>query len=34
MNNNIYNYTQENLEEYFLSIGDKKFRAMQIYMAL
>jgi len=31
MNNNIYNYTQENLEEYFLSIGDKKFRAMQIY---
>ncbi len=29
--NNIYNYTLEMLEEYFLSIGDKKFRATQIF---
>ena len=27
---NIYNYDQEALEQYFLSIGDKKFRATQI----
>ena len=31
MDNNIYNYTQEELGEYFLSIGDKKYRAAQIY---
>ncbi len=29
--NNIYNYTLEMLEEYFLSIRDKKFRATQIF---
>ncbi|MBQ9854198.1 MAG: 23S rRNA (adenine(2503)-C(2))-methyltransferase RlmN [Bacilli bacterium] len=29
--NNIYNYTLEELEEYFISIGDKKFRALQIF---
>ena len=28
---NIYDLTKEQLEEYFLSIGDKKFRATQIY---
>lgn len=28
--NNIYNYSLADLEEYFLSIGDKKFRATQI----
>lgn len=28
---NIYNYTLEMLEDYFLSIGDKKFRATQIF---
>ena len=30
MKNSIYNYDQEALEEYFLSIGDKKYRAVQI----
>lgn len=29
--NNIFNYTLEELEEYFISINDKKFRATQIY---
>ena len=29
--NNIYNYTLEELEDYFISINDKKFRATQIY---
>lgn len=29
--NNIYNYTIEMLEEYFLSIEDKKFRATQVF---
>lgn len=28
---NIYDYTLKELENYFLSIGDKKFRAVQIY---
>lgn len=28
---NIYDYTLSELEEYFVSIGDKKFRATQIY---
>lgn len=28
---NIYDYTLEELEDYFVSIGDKKFRATQIY---
>ena len=26
----IYDYTKKELEEYFVSIGDKKFRAVQI----
>ena len=29
--NNIYNYTYDELMEYFLSIGDRRFRATQIY---
>ena len=29
--NNIYNYTREMLEEYFLSIGEKKFKALQVF---
>lgn len=29
--NNIYNYTKEELEEYFLSIGETKFRASQVF---
>ena len=28
---NIYGYTLEQLEEYFLSIGEKKFKATQVY---
>ena len=28
---NIYDYTLKQLEDYFVSIGDKKFRAVQIY---
>lgn len=28
---NIYNYTRSDLEDYFTNIGDKKFRAIQIY---
>ena len=28
---NIYDYTLEELEDYFVSCGDKKFRAIQIY---
>ena len=28
---NIFDYKLENLEEYFLSIGEKKFKARQIY---
>lgn len=28
---NIYNYTIEELEEYFLSIGEKKFKAKQVF---
>ena len=27
---NIYDLTKEELEEYFLSIGEKKFKALQI----
>lgn len=29
--NNIYGYTRERLEEYFLSIGEKKFKALQAF---
>ncbi len=29
--NNIYNLTIEDLENYFLSIGEKKFKALQLY---
>lgn len=29
--NNIYNYKLDELEDYFLSIGEKKFKARQIY---
>ena len=29
--NNIYNYSLEELENYFISIGEKKFRATQIF---
>lgn len=29
--NNIYNYTIEELEEYFLSLNEKKFKATQLY---
>lgn len=28
---NIYNYTLKNLEEYFVSIGDKKFKGQQVF---
>ena len=28
---NIYDYTLKELEDYFISIGDKKFRAVQVY---
>ena len=28
---NIYDYTLKDLEEYFLSIGEKKFKALQVY---
>ena len=28
---NIYNKTIEQLEEYFLSIGEKKFKAIQVF---
>ena len=28
---NIYDYTLKELEDYFVSIGDKKFRAVQVY---
>lgn len=31
MMKNIYNFTYEELEEYFLGIGEKKFKASQIY---
>ena len=29
--NSIYNYTLKDLEEYFLSIGESKFRAGQVF---
>lgn len=29
--NNIYNYTLKDLEEYFVSIGDKKFKGEQVF---
>ncbi len=29
--NNIYGFTREKLEEYFLSIGEKKFKALQVF---
>ena len=28
---NIYNYTLEKLEDYFISINEKKFKATQIF---
>ena len=28
---NIYDYTLKELEDYFVSIGEKKFRAVQVY---
>ena len=28
---NIYDYTLEELEDYFVSLGDKKFRASQVF---
>ena len=28
---NIYNYKLSDLEDYFLSIGEKKFKARQVY---
>ena len=28
---NIYDFTLKELEDYFVSIGDKKFRAVQVY---
>jgi len=28
---NIYNYTKQDLEEYFLNIGEKKFKAVQLF---
>ena len=28
---NIFDYTKKQLEDYFISIGDKKFRAIQVY---
>ena len=28
---NIYDITYESLEEYFLSLGEKKFKANQLY---
>lgn len=31
---NIYDLTREELEEYFLSIGEKKFKALQLYVWL
>jgi hypothetical protein len=31
MKSNIYGYTLEQLEEYFLNIGEKKFKAIQVY---
>ena len=29
--NNIYNYTKKELENYFLEIGETKFRASQVF---
>lgn len=29
--NNIYGFTREKLEEYFLSMGEKKFKALQVF---
>ncbi len=29
--NNIYGFTREKLEEYFLSIGEKRFKALQVF---
>ncbi len=29
--NNIYGYTRERLEDYFLNIGEKKFKALQVF---
>ena len=28
---NLFGLTRSDLEEYFLSIGEKKFRALQVY---
>ena len=29
--NSIYDYTKKDLENYFLSIGESKFRALQVF---
>jgi len=29
--NNIYGITREDLEQYFLSINEKKYKALQVY---
>ena len=29
--NSIYNYTLDELGDYFISLGDKKYRALQIF---
>ena len=31
MKRNIFDLTRQELEEYFLSIGEKKFKALQVY---
>ena len=31
MKPNIFNLTKEELESYFISIGEKKFKALQVY---
>ena len=31
MKRNIFDLTKEELEEYFLKIGEKKFKATQVY---
>ena len=29
--NNIFGYTKEMLEEYFIGIGEKKYKAIQVF---
>ena len=31
MKENLFNKTREELENYFISIGEKKFKALQVY---